>query len=61
MSVTHDVDEMLTILQKRYKELKLKYQNSVEGVSCIYYAGYFYLYNHPWVMHLFVIGCLRAC
>lgn len=31
LSVTHDVDEMLTILQKRLiKELKLKYPDYVD-------------------------------
>lgn len=48
LSVTHDVDEMLTILQKRLiKELKLKYPDYVDSEYLIFVMQDIFMYTNP--------------
>lgn len=52
LSVTHDVDEMLTILQKRLiKEHKLKYPDYVDSEYLVFAMQDIFMYtNHPFVI-----------
>ena len=60
MSVTHDVDEMLTILQKRLiKELKLKYPDYVDSEYLVFAMQDIFMYtNHPFVILIDEWDCL---
>ena len=60
LSVTHDVDEMLTILQKRLiKELKLKYPDYVDSEYLVFAMQDIFMYtNHPFVILIDEWDCL---
>ena len=52
LSVTHDIDEMLAILQKRViKELKLKYPDYVDNEYLVFVMQDIFMHtNHPFVI-----------
>ena len=60
LSVTHDVDEMLTILQKRLiKELKLKYPDYVDSEYLVFAMQDIFMYTkHPFVILIDEWDCL---